>query len=523
MNPFDEKVRRSLGDEIMEPDTLHTLEERVLARYRGTRRKKAAQLFLMMSLLFSGLLFYTANTESVFADKLRSVPILKEFLTAMDISPAEEKSVEELGILSESGKYDVRLQYALSEDKRVFLYFQFPEEVVLREKDHLEIELLDVYDQVTKKDYSMTFMKNLNPGMPPSNNGYLVIQGFIPAGMDLSFPEKLHIAFRANVARNVSYDHWGTRSAEDEPLGEYRFDVELQKMEKRILERVGKKVLIDGNTLVIDQLERGLKTLDIVVSQPKNNIDIINAPNTPLSRPPLGFPTRPEDLVVDEFGNPLRIDKAYSWEVPIASHGLMHMVITNATNHDPYAIDTLILFMANMAWNSTMNTSAVRKMLVDKEEDGEYKIPFIVVCDAFHSETTAFADLILPDTTYLERHDVMSMLDRPISEFDGPVDSVRIPVIPPTGECKPFQEVLIELASRLKFPAFTNEDGSRKFKDYPDFVVPLARAVRSATALPADYLSLPDVGRLAAGHRADLVVLDDALVASRVMHAGAWV
>ena len=275
MNPFDEKVRRSLDDEIMEPDTLHTLEERVLARYRGTRRKKAAQLFLMMSLLFSGLLFYTANTESVFADKLRSVPILKEFLTAMDISPAEEKSVEELGILSESGKYDVRLQYALSEDKRVFLYFQFPEEVVLRENDHLEIELLDVYDQVTKKDYSMTFMKNLNPGMPPSNNGYIVIQGFIPAGMDLSFPEKLHIAFRANVARNVSYDHWGTRSAEDEPLGEYRFDVELQKMEKRILERVGKKVLIDGNTLVIDQLERGLKTLDIVVSQPKNNNDII--------------------------------------------------------------------------------------------------------------------------------------------------------------------------------------------------------------------------------------------------------
>ena len=68
---------------------------------------------------------------------------------------------------------------------------------------------------------------------------------------------------------------------------------------------------------------------------------------------------------------------------------------------------------------------------------------------------TAFADLVLPDTTYLERHDVMCMLDRPISEFDGPVDSVRVPVVPPTGECKPFQEVLIELASRLKFPAFT--------------------------------------------------------------------
>ena len=46
-----------------------------------------------------------------------------------------------------------------------------------------------------------------------------------------------------------------------------------------------------------------------------------------------------------------------------------------------------------------MNTSEVRKMLNDKGEDGEYKIPFLVVCDAFQSEMTAFADLVLPDTT----------------------------------------------------------------------------------------------------------------------------
>jgi anaerobic selenocysteine-containing dehydrogenase len=84
---------------------------------------------------------------------------------------------------------------------------------------------------------------------------------------------------------------------------------------------------------------------------------------------------------------------------------------------------------------------------------------------------TACADLILPDTTYLERHDTMSMLDRPISEFDGPVDAVRIPVVAPKGECKPFQEVLVELAGRLKLPAFTQPDGSRKFKGYTDFIV----------------------------------------------------
>ncbi len=194
-------------------------------------------------------------------------------------------------------------------------------------------------------------------------------------------------------------------------------------------------------------------------------------PNTPLAAPPLGWPASPDDLFLDEAGNPGRIDKGFSWESPLAVHGLMHNVITNAWRQNPYPIDTLMIFMANMAWNSAMNPSDVRRMLNDKDAEGEYKIPFLVVCDAFQSETTAFADLVLPDTTYLERHDVMSLLDRPISEFEGPTDAVRVPVVPPTGECKPFQEVLVELAGRLKLPEFVHADGSRKFRDYPDFVV----------------------------------------------------
>jgi anaerobic selenocysteine-containing dehydrogenase len=194
-------------------------------------------------------------------------------------------------------------------------------------------------------------------------------------------------------------------------------------------------------------------------------------PDTPLDGMPLGWPADPDDLFVNDDGSPVRIDKAFSWEYPLSVHGLMHNAITNAWRGDPYKIDTLLIFMANMAWNSSMNTSEVRKMLNDKDEDGQYKIPFLIVADAFQSEMTAYADLILPDTTYLERHDCMSMLDRPISEYDGPVDSVRIPVVPPKGDCKPFQEVLIELGSRLKLPAFTKSDGSRKFRDYPDFVI----------------------------------------------------
>ena len=194
-------------------------------------------------------------------------------------------------------------------------------------------------------------------------------------------------------------------------------------------------------------------------------------PNTPLAGMALGWPAEPDDLFVDDNGQPVRIDKAFSWEYPLSVHGLMHNVITNAWRGDPYTLDTLLIFMSNMAWNSTMNTVEVRTMLNDKDANGEFKIPFLVVCDAFQSEMVAYADLVLPDTTYLERHDVMSMLDRPISEFEGPMDSVRIPVVPPTGQCKPFQEVLIELGTRLKLPAFVHRDGTRKFRDYPDFVI----------------------------------------------------
>ncbi|HSV28320.1 MAG TPA: molybdopterin-dependent oxidoreductase, partial [Candidatus Omnitrophota bacterium] len=99
-------------------------------------------------------------------------------------------------------------------------------------------------------------------------------------------------------------------------------------------------------------------------------------PNHPLEGTPLGWPADPDDLAVDENGQPLRIDKGFSWEYPLSVHGLMHNVITNAWRGDPYKIDTLFLFMANMAWNSSMNTSAVREMLTDKDENGEYKIPF---------------------------------------------------------------------------------------------------------------------------------------------------
>ena len=200
-------------------------------------------------------------------------------------------------------------------------------------------------------------------------------------------------------------------------------------------------------------------------------------PNTPLPGPPLGFVSAPEDLLVDEQGTPLRIDKAYSWDAPLAAHGMMHMVINNAAKGDPYGVDVLFMYMANMSWNSAMNVPDTLKALTDKRADGEYVIPKIIYSDAYASEMVHYADLILPDTTYLERWDCISMLDRPISEADGPADSIRQPVVEPDRDVRAFQTVLLDLGHRLGLPALVKPDGTARYPGgYPDYIVNHERA-----------------------------------------------
>jgi anaerobic selenocysteine-containing dehydrogenase len=196
------------------------------------------------------------------------------------------------------------------------------------------------------------------------------------------------------------------------------------------------------------------------------------APNSPLQGAPLGYPGGPEDLLIEDDGTPVRIDKAFSWEAPLSAHGLMHMVISNAHAGDPYPIDTLLLYMANMSWNSSMNTTSVMAMLEDIDPNtGDYRIPHIIYSDAYASEMVAYADLVLPDTTYLERHDCISLLDRPICEADCLADAIRHPVVAPDRDVRPFQTVLLDLGARLGLPGMVDPSGAAKYTDYADYLV----------------------------------------------------
>ena len=200
--------------------------------------------------------------------------------------------------------------------------------------------------------------------------------------------------------------------------------------------------------------------------------------NGALDAAPLGFVHGPEDLVVDGDGQPRRIDHAFSWAYPLAAHGMLHTVIRNAHAGDPYRIDTLLMFMANMSWNSAMNTQQTMQWLTDKDASGEYKIPRIIYSDAYASEMVAYADLVLPDTTYLERFDAISLLDRPISDADGVSDAIRHPLFDPetqmvegkARDVRGFQSVLLDLGARLGLPGMVHADGSPLYRDYADYI-----------------------------------------------------
>ncbi|HEY9112762.1 MAG TPA: molybdopterin-dependent oxidoreductase, partial [Rhodanobacteraceae bacterium] len=199
-------------------------------------------------------------------------------------------------------------------------------------------------------------------------------------------------------------------------------------------------------------------------------------PDGTLTGNPLGYPQSPADLLVDAEGKPRRIDHAFSWEFPLAAHGLLQSVIRNAVDGNPARIDTLFLFMANMGWNSAMNTAATRELLCARDDDGQYKIPHIIYSDAYDSETVAFADLVLPDTTYLERWDCISLLDRPISDAAAAADAIRQPVVAPDRDVRPFQDVLLDLGARLKLPNLVDAHGTPKYRDYADYMARHERA-----------------------------------------------
>jgi anaerobic selenocysteine-containing dehydrogenase len=156
--------------------------------------------------------------------------------------------------------------------------------------------------------------------------------------------------------------------------------------------------------------------------------------------PPYGpLPAKYEDFL-DEYAKAVagkypRIDLASSAEWPMAKT-MMQNVAENHLAGRPYTIDTMMFYLTNPIW-SAPNPQVWEEAL---------KTIFVIDTSPFPGETARFADLIVPDHTYLER-----LQDAPTYPFQGwPMTQLRTPAIPPLYDTKVYGDILIEIGKRMK-------------------------------------------------------------------------
>ncbi len=152
--------------------------------------------------------------------------------------------------------------------------------------------------------------------------------------------------------------------------------------------------------------------------------------------PPLAkWPDLVEDETAKKGVKEPRIDYAGTKKYPLAGkvyQDLPEMIL----GEGPYPVDTIMLYYTNPLF-STPDVGRWYKAIE--------KVPFIVSFSPFMDETSDYADLILPDHTYLERwHD-----DVIYPSLGYPVISLRQPVVKPLYDTRNSGDVIIELARRI--------------------------------------------------------------------------
>lgn len=103
-------------------------------------------------------------------------------------------------------------------------------------------------------------------------------------------------------------------------------------------------------------------------------------------------------------------------------------------------IDTLI-----MEYSNPIITGQNPAVVIE----GLKKIPFFVDITIYLDETAEFADLILPDTTYLEHWEVVGIPNQAIWSVEDEGPMIQRPVVEPLYDTRPSADIYIQLATEL--------------------------------------------------------------------------
>ncbi|MCL1041601.1 thiosulfate reductase PhsA [Shewanella marisflavi] len=131
-----------------------------------------------------------------------------------------------------------------------------------------------------------------------------------------------------------------------------------------------------------------------------------------------------------------RIDQVDEQYAMMWSSGGIYQTILDATlEAKPYQLRAWVMSRTN-----PMQTMTDRALVVETLK----KLEFVVSCDVYISETAAYADIILPESTYLER-------DEEIADKSGksPAYYVRQRVVETIGNTKPSWQIFKELGHEL--------------------------------------------------------------------------
>jgi anaerobic selenocysteine-containing dehydrogenase len=149
----------------------------------------------------------------------------------------------------------------------------------------------------------------------------------------------------------------------------------------------------------------------------------------------INWPEPEIDAVASEGLQRTRIDGAGSYRYPSARY-LLHRLpkVVNASAESP--VEVLFVYDANPAY-SLPDTESVKKAFE--------KIPFVVSFSSYMDETTALADLLLPNHIFLERYeDVPAALG-----FPKPIIGLTQPAVEPLYNTRHTGDFIIQLAREL--------------------------------------------------------------------------
>lgn len=146
-----------------------------------------------------------------------------------------------------------------------------------------------------------------------------------------------------------------------------------------------------------------------------------------------------------------RIDSSERGRFPLAS-SIPSQVSDNILEDKPYPVNLIFLYKSNPLFSSP-NSENYRKAFE--------KIPFIVSFSSFMDESAQYADLILPDKTYLEKWQYVE--SSPVSKF--PVLGIGQPAIENLFNTKSTEDVLLDLAKRMG-TSFASHFPWKNSKDY---------------------------------------------------------